>query len=655
MVIAMRKRFVKSVFVYPLLGLLCQFFLYSSSPVPQNTKLKKDLGVIREEAEAQFQKKNYSHAAVRFQEWFDELGKSGRKPEEEPGYVSVLAKYGACRAEVGDLGEAGRLIARAFLLEPKLDVSAAAYPESAVRLFREIGQVQAEAAAGERSIAGGDLDEAYQQLQVSARKMREFEVEKILSGPLVQALMNLAIQKMKRGGIEEARPVFAEILALDSAYRPDPDLYSQKIVGEFERAAREFRKVDPQSPWVSTAAAPVKAEKVSRPIGMVQKDGKKPGGKKKSIVAWIVVGVAVVAAGIGLYFLLKKDNRPGVILVHSKPEGASIFLDGQDTGKKTNARLENVPRGTHTVKLTFHGYDDYETTVSVSHKNTPVISVDLTSKFKLVATIGPNGNGGGEFVNAAGIAVNKQLGHIYVLDTISPISKVYKFNTNGQVIGNWSLPSNILTYVSTSLKLDIIGNLFVGGLQYVQKYTSNGDLIKYWGDPRQESNRFRGIDAFTIDQIGNVIVSPGFDTKLLKFNEDGVVLETWDYQNGGNEMFRSPHDMCLDQNGNIVAVDYTYSHVQFLSTSGQLLEKWYPKDEANQPLTHIAKIAYDFSNQLIYVSQYSTYYVYQYNFQKQFLFKCPLSGYQQIRYIACDAQGFLYLTTDKYMQKYATH
>jgi len=120
-------------------------------------------------------------------------------------------------------------------------------------------------------------------------------------------------------------------------------------------------------------------------------------------------------------------------------------------------------------------------------------------------------------------------------------------------------------------------------------------------------------------------------------------------------MFRSPHDMCLDQNGNIVAVDYTYSHVQFLSTSGQLLEKWYPKDEANQPLTHIAKIAYDFSNQLIYVSQYSTYYVYQYNFQKQFLFKCPLSGYQQIRYIACDAQGFLYLTTDKYMQKYATH
>ena len=41
----------------------------------------------------------------------------------------------------------------------------------------------------------------------------------------------------------------------------------------------------------------------------------------------------------------------GSIAVASTPDGAAIFLDGTDTGRTTNATLEDVPAGDHTVTV----------------------------------------------------------------------------------------------------------------------------------------------------------------------------------------------------------------------------------------------------------------------------------------------------------------
>jgi hypothetical protein len=55
----------------------------------------------------------------------------------------------------------------------------------------------------------------------------------------------------------------------------------------------------------------------------------------------------------------------GRITVSSVPENASIYLDGSATGSRTNATLEAVPAGEHTVELVMPGYRNATRTVTV--------------------------------------------------------------------------------------------------------------------------------------------------------------------------------------------------------------------------------------------------------------------------------------------------
>lgn len=56
----------------------------------------------------------------------------------------------------------------------------------------------------------------------------------------------------------------------------------------------------------------------------------------------------------------------GSISITSNPPGAAIWLDGNNTGQKTPAKLEQVKEGQHTVKLVLDKYEDEEGTVSVT-------------------------------------------------------------------------------------------------------------------------------------------------------------------------------------------------------------------------------------------------------------------------------------------------
>ncbi|MFA5614467.1 MAG: PEGA domain-containing protein, partial [Methanoculleus sp.] len=85
-------------------------------------------------------------------------------------------------------------------------------------------------------------------------------------------------------------------------------------------------------------------------------------------------------------------EAPGSIAVTSTPTGAAIFLDGVDTGKTTNALLENVPAGDHVVTVKLDGYADASTTVTVVDDRTVVASFTLTEPAgSIVVTSAPDG------------------------------------------------------------------------------------------------------------------------------------------------------------------------------------------------------------------------------------------------------------------------
>ncbi len=82
----------------------------------------------------------------------------------------------------------------------------------------------------------------------------------------------------------------------------------------------------------------------------------------------------------------------GSIAVTSAPDGGAIFLDGTDTGRTTNATLEDVPAGDHTVTVKKPGYADASKTVTVADNETATVSFALTVPAGSIAvTSAPDG------------------------------------------------------------------------------------------------------------------------------------------------------------------------------------------------------------------------------------------------------------------------
>ena len=111
--------------------------------------------------------------------------------------------------------------------------------------------------------------------------------------------------------------------------------------------------------------------------------------KGKSSTIYIIGGV-LLAAGVGAAVALgggggesggtAGPNIPvttGALQVNSTPTGAQIYLDGQNTGKTTNATVSNVSPGNHALMLVKEGYIEYEQEVSVNAGQTATVNAGL--------------------------------------------------------------------------------------------------------------------------------------------------------------------------------------------------------------------------------------------------------------------------------------
>ncbi|MCK4334178.1 PEGA domain-containing protein [candidate division WOR-3 bacterium] len=88
---------------------------------------------------------------------------------------------------------------------------------------------------------------------------------------------------------------------------------------------------------------------------------------------WLLLGVVVI---LGLVVCAKPN---GAIEVKSTPEGAAVYLDGDDTGKKTNTILADLEPDDYTVKLVLEGYDDWEKDVTVEGGDTVTVEAVLVA------------------------------------------------------------------------------------------------------------------------------------------------------------------------------------------------------------------------------------------------------------------------------------
>ena len=102
---------------------------------------------------------------------------------------------------------------------------------------------------------------------------------------------------------------------------------------------------------------------------------------KKKKFPWLIAGGAVLAGGALAVLLLQKKSsgaQIGTISVSSSPSGAKVYLDGNDTGQMTNCTLSNINAGSHTIKLTKEGYQDFQQSISVSSGQTATVTATLS-------------------------------------------------------------------------------------------------------------------------------------------------------------------------------------------------------------------------------------------------------------------------------------
>ncbi len=95
---------------------------------------------------------------------------------------------------------------------------------------------------------------------------------------------------------------------------------------------------------------------------------------------WVVGATLAVVAAALFFVVIKKSSNEGQntrIQVNSDPDGARIFMDGQETGQLTDCTFSNVTPGYHNVKLVKEGYVAQVVSVTVVRGQTAVIDVTL--------------------------------------------------------------------------------------------------------------------------------------------------------------------------------------------------------------------------------------------------------------------------------------
>lgn len=140
---------------------------------------------------------------------------------------------------------------------------------------------------------------------------------------------------------------------------------------------------------------------------------------------------------------------------------------------------------------------------------------------------GSKGTGNGEFIKPWGIAVDSK-GDVYVSDQENPV--VQKFDNNGKFITKWgSFGSGDGQFVHLhDVTVDSKDKVYVTdgrNNSRVEKFDNKGKFMTKWGTKGSGEESGDGPHGIVVDSSGYVYV---VDTeKIQKFTSDGQLIKKW--------------------------------------------------------------------------------------------------------------------------------
>ncbi len=259
--------------------------------------------------------------------------------------------------------------------------------------------------------------------------------------------------------------------------------------------------------------------------------------------------------------------------VKSVPPGAKVFLNEQDTGKRTDCVLAYVPFGTHTMRLAKENYAEWEGTVEVPDGIDPVsFSIPLTGKNYVSSTLW----GGPELPllqKPTGIALDVD-NSILVVDESD--AKVKKITLEGKLDPAWPSEKNDLKDLRNPAGIAVDGRGFIyvtdAKKHSVMKFDKDGKLIKKWGKEGSADIEFQAPLGIAVDGDLNVFVADSVNHCIKKFSNLGQYIQTIGTRGTSDGEFIFPAAIAINQKNEIFVVDRT--RLQKFSSEGDFLESW---------------------------------------------------------------------------------
>jgi len=303
------------------------------------------------------------------------------------------------------------------------------------------------------------------------------------------------------------------------------------------------------------------------------------------------------------------SGATGTLSVTSTPTGAMVYLDGIYKGI-TPVTIPKVSSGSHQLKVTKSGYQDYSTSISVPTGKTATIPVNLKAgstinpttipttiptivQYTFATAWGTKGSGDGQFFSPGNIAIDNQ-GNLIVIDRFN--YRIQKFDSSGNFLIKWgSMGEGDGQFGENGLgdlAIDQTGNVYVidSRKECIQKFDSSGRFLTKWGSEGNEDEQLHTIYSIAINSAGIVYIADwgGSDIATIKmYDSSGNFIGKLGSRGPDSSQFYYPYSIAIDTIGNVYVSDCAKHKIQKFDSSGNYITRW---DSAGSGSTCMASI-----------------------------------------------------------------
>jgi DNA-binding beta-propeller fold protein YncE len=207
--------------------------------------------------------------------------------------------------------------------------------------------------------------------------------------------------------------------------------------------------------------------------------------------------------------------------------------------------------------------------------------------FSHVETIGSRGTALGQFNKPRSLALDRG-DNLYVVDMTG---RVQKFSPRGEFVLSWQLEQTELGKPKGMCR-DRDGNIAVIEPHYqrVNHFSTDGNLVRRWGQPGTNAGQFSLPRAIAVDGQGNLFVTEYTRSdRVQSFTPDGArLLLSFGQAGSGDGQFNRPEGIDVAPDGRIFVADSCNHRIQIFSPEGKWLKSY------GQPGRGLGELSYPY-------------------------------------------------------------